>query len=98
MQEIGQYIKSLRKYNNLFLRELASSLLIDKAILSKIERGERRATREQVIAISDFFQIKNDKLKVLWLSDRIMHELKEDKDLTDQVLKVVKIRIKHTEN
>ena len=67
--EVGEYIRNLRKSKDLLLRELAGNLSMDQAILSKIERGERKATKEQIIAVSEYFSIKNDELKILWLSE-----------------------------
>jgi HTH-type transcriptional regulator, competence development regulator len=48
MSNIGQLIRNNRKQNNLLLRELAAIVEIDTAILSKIERGERFPTDEQI--------------------------------------------------
>jgi transcriptional regulator with XRE-family HTH domain len=93
--ELGDYIRNLRKNKELLLRELASGLSIDQAILSKIERGERKATKEQISAISDYFQIKDDELKILWLSDRVIYELKDEEQLADKVLRVSEERIKY---
>jgi HTH-type transcriptional regulator, competence development regulator len=93
--EVGEYIRNLRKSKELLLRELSSFLSMDQAILSKIERGERKATKEQISAISDYFQIKNDELKILWLSDRVIYELKEEEQLAGKVLRVSEERIKY---
>lgn len=41
----GEHIKQLREQNQLLQRQVASVLEIDTAMLSKIERGERRAKR-----------------------------------------------------
>ena len=68
---------------------------MDQAILSKIERGERKATKEQIIAISEYFNIKNDELKILWLSDKVIYELKDEEGLANKVFKVSEGRIKY---
>ena len=93
--QVGELIRSLRKSKSLLLRELASSLSMDQAILSKIERGKRKATKEQIWAISDYFQIKDEELKILWLSDKVMYELKNEEQLADKVFKVSEERIKY---
>jgi HTH-type transcriptional regulator, competence development regulator len=93
--EVGEYIRNLRKSKDLLLRELAGNLSMDQAILSKIERGERKATKEQIIAISEYFNIKNDELKILWLSDKVIYELKEEEELANKVFKVSEDRIKY---
>lgn len=94
----GKHIRTLRKKKGLLLRELASFLSLDQAILSKIERGERSATKEQIYSISDFFQVKDKELIILWLSDKIICELKDEKQLAEKVLKVSEERIKQIKN
>ena len=96
--KVTEYIKKLRKDKGLLLRELASALSMDQAILCKIEKGERKATKAQILAISKYFQIQKDELKILWLSDRIIYELKEDRELAQKVLKVSKNRIQNSES
>lgn len=45
----GNKIKELREEQGLLQRQLAAFLEIDTPMFSKIERGDRRAKREQVI-------------------------------------------------
>ena len=49
---LGQKIKELRLENGVLQRQLASILEIDTPMFSKIERGDRRAKRTQVIQIA----------------------------------------------
>lgn len=60
------------------LRKIAAYLDIDQAVLSKIERGKRKATRDQVLDLARFFKIDKESLLVAWLSDKIVHELTEE--------------------
>ena len=46
--QFGDKIKQLREANSLLQRQVASELQIDTPMLSKIERGERKAKKEQV--------------------------------------------------
>jgi len=48
----GERIKELRESKDLLQRQLAATLEIDTPMFSKIERDERRAKREQVVAIT----------------------------------------------
>lgn len=93
--EVGKFIINLRNERNLLLRELASAISIDSAILSKIERGERKATKEQIEQISSYFNVENNMLKILWLSDKVIYDLKDEKPLAHQVLKVSEERINY---
>lgn len=45
-------LKELREEKQLLQRQLASALEIDTPMYSRIERGERKAKREQVILLA----------------------------------------------
>ena len=92
MKTVGTHIRTLRQNKALFLRQVASALDMDQAILSKIERGERRATRQQIDAISHFFNIQNNELLIAWLSDKVYYQLK-DEEVAQEVLKAAEHKI-----
>lgn len=92
MKGFGQKIRSLRELNNLLLRQVAAAIEIDQALLSKIERGERIATKNQVIALADFFKINKRDLLTLWLGEKIAYEIK-DEDIANDALKVAEATI-----
>jgi len=77
-ESFGETVRRYRTDRKLPLRKVAAYLDIDQAILSKIERGKRKATRDQVIGLARFFNIDQDSLLVAWLSDKIVHELTEE--------------------
>ena len=79
MNSLGERIRKLRESKSLLLRQVAAYLEIDTALLSKMERGERRLTREQVVALSRHFEIDEKELLTLWLSDKILNSVKDDK-------------------
>jgi transcriptional regulator with XRE-family HTH domain len=94
MSKFGDKIRTLRESNNMLLRELASEIKIDQALLSKIERGERIATKKQAIAISDFFKLNRDEFLSQWLGEKIAFDLK-DEDLAIEALKVAEEEIEY---
>jgi transcriptional regulator with XRE-family HTH domain len=47
--QFGDKIKLLREENQLLQRQIASQLDIDTSMLSKIEEGDRKAKKEQVL-------------------------------------------------
>lgn len=53
----SERIKELRIQNQMPQRQLAAALDIDTATYCKIEKGERKARREQVEAIAQILQI-----------------------------------------
>ena len=94
MIRIGKKIRDLRETNNLLLRELADILKIDLALLSKIERGERTATRKQIILLASYFNIDQNEFLSQWLGEKIAYEIK-DEDVASEALKVAEQEIKY---
>ena len=48
MDSFGHIIRAEREKRNLYLRQVASSMEIDQALISKFEKGDRKSTSEQV--------------------------------------------------
>ncbi len=78
-------IENYRRNNQAAAREERAAsqaaciaLGIDTAILSKIERGERKATKEQIIKAADILELDKNELLVHYLSDRIAYELLDE--------------------
>ncbi len=85
----GDKIKELRESRRLLQRQMAISLGIDVPMYSRIERGERRAKREQVITLSRILDVETEDLLCLWLADRIVSIIHEESDLADKTLQMV---------
>jgi len=95
MGALGETIRKLRKDKELPLRTVAAYLDIDQAILSKIERGQRNASREQVIKLAEFFKMNETDLLVSWLSDKLVCEV-ADEDVALKALQVAEERVKYS--
>ena len=54
---LGNKIRSLRDEQGILQRQVAAYLEIDTPMFSKIERGDRRAKRSQVIQMATYFYI-----------------------------------------
>lgn len=91
---IGEKLRHIREEKELPLRKVAALLDIDVAILSKMERGERRITKEVVLKLADIYNCNADDLLVLFLSDKILYEI-QDEDLGIEALKVAEERAKY---
>src|SRR5690242_2330624 len=89
----GERLRRLREQNNLLQRQVASLLEIDTPMLSKIERGERKAKKKQVIQLAQIMKVGNDELLTLWLADQLQDVI-EGEDLADEALKKVSSNIK----
>tara|TARA_B100000780_G_C20666778_1_gene265407 strand:- start:186 stop:485 length:300 start_codon:yes stop_codon:yes gene_type:complete len=94
MKSFGEIIKKSREENNYILRHVGAELDMDQAIISKLERGERKPTKEQVIKFADFFKLNKNDLIIAWLSDKVVYDL-ENEDLAEQALKVAEEKIKY---
>jgi len=94
MESIGATIRKLREEQELPLRTVAAFLDIDQAILSKIERGQRNASREHIVKLAEFFKIKETDLLVSWLSDKLVYEL-IDEDVALKALQVAEEKVKY---
>lgn len=64
-------IKELRIQNQIPQRQLAAALNIDTATYCKIEKGERKAKREQVEIIAQLLNADKNELVTLWLADKV---------------------------
>ncbi len=92
METFGKTLCKLRKEKNLLLRNVASILDIDQAILSKIERGQRKASRDVVRKAAAFFGVDEERLLVSWLSDSIVYQLKNE-DVALKALQVAEDKV-----
>lgn len=85
----GETIRKLREKKGLLLRQVAALLEVDTALISKIERRERKAQKEQVIKLAELLEIDAEELMVIWLSDKIV-DILEEEPLAQKYLKTLK--------
>lgn len=74
----GERIKQLREERGLLQRQLAASLDMDTPMFSKIERGERKAKREQITLLAKLLTTSSDELLTLWLADQVYDVVKDE--------------------
>ena len=92
MYSLGATLRKLREDKQLPLRTVAAFLDIDLAILSKVERGQRKPTREQVVKLAGYFKVKENDLLVAWLSDKLIYEV-EDEEMALKALQMAEEKI-----
>lgn len=92
VNKFGDRVRQLREEQNLLQRHVAAELDIDPPLLSKIERGERRAKRDQVIGLAKLFKADRKELLTLWLADRV-YEIVQDESEARNALKVAESEI-----
>ncbi len=66
---------------------------IDTPMLSKIERGERKAKKEQVVEFAKLYNADNNELLTLWLADQLYNVI-EGEPMADEALKSVTKKLK----
>ena len=78
---LGNKIRSLRDEQGILQRQVAAYLEIDTPMFSKIERGDRRAKRSQVIQMAIYFKVDEKEMLTLWLADKILKDLDGEDEL-----------------
>lgn len=87
-------IKELRIQNKMPQRRIAAALDIDTATYCKIEKGERRAKKEQVIIIADMFHIEANTLLTLWLADKLTDMVSDEQVVASEALSIAAENLK----
>lgn len=76
----GNKIRELRDEQGVLQRQLAALLEIDTPMFSKIERGDRRAKREQVIKLAQYLHQDEKDMLTLWLADKFIDVVKDEQE------------------
>ncbi len=84
----SERIKELRIQKQMPQRQLAAALDIDTATYCKIEKGERKAKREQVEIIAQLLSVDKNELVTLWLADKV-YDVVGDETNAQDILNVV---------
>ncbi|QEC66158.1 helix-turn-helix transcriptional regulator [Panacibacter ginsenosidivorans] len=94
MNYFGVRIKQLREERGLLQKHIASKLDIDTPMLSKIERGERRAKKEQIFVLADILKVLPTDLLTLWLADQV-YEIVKDEDVALKAIQVAEEEVRY---
>ena len=94
MKLIGEIIREKRIEKGFLLRHLAAELDIDQALLSKIERGERKATKGQIQKLAGSLGLNKEELMLQYLSEIIAYEIAEEINARE-VLRVAEDKIEY---
>uniref|UniRef100_UPI0040475236 helix-turn-helix domain-containing protein n=1 Tax=Roseivirga sp. TaxID=1964215 RepID=UPI0040475236 len=93
--QFGERIRQLREDKELLQRQLAASLEIDTPMFSKIERGERKAKREQVLQLAKMLETDVNELLTIWLADKVF-DIVKDEETAEGALKVAESTLKYS--
>lgn len=70
--ELGQYLREHRKERDETLHQVSKGTDIDSPMLSKIERGERLPTSDQLKRLAKYYRISETSLKVKHTAEKIL--------------------------
>jgi Fic family protein/DNA-binding Xre family transcriptional regulator len=93
MKKLNVQLKEAREKKAMLIRELAAQMGIDQALISKFEKGVRKPTRSQIGQLASILNISEEKLLIVWLSEKIVYELNDEPDAL-QVLMLAEEQIK----
>lgn len=97
METVGQIIRAKRESLGLLLRQVASYIDIDQAILSKIERNERKPTKDNILKLAEILKLDKEDLLVQFMSDKIAYEI-ADEECANKVLKAAEQKVKYLQS
>lgn len=89
---IGKKLRELREQKGLLLRQVAASLEVDTAYISKMERGEKNIKREFILKLAEIYQTDKNQLITIWLADQV-YDILKDETLAESALNIVKEHI-----
>ena len=84
-EKLGDKLRRLRNEKKLPLRKVAALADIDVAILSKMERGERKLSKDIVLKLAEIYKHDPDELVIMYLSEKILYEI-GDEELASKAL------------
>ena len=90
---LGNKIRSLRDEQGILQRQVAAYLEIDTPMFSKIERGDRRAKRSQVIQMATYFKVDEKEMLTLWLADKVLDALEDEDELKLTAIETAKSQL-----
>lgn len=90
--DLGQRFRELRANKGETLHQVSMGTDIDSPMLSKIERGERMPTLEQLKKLCKYFKVSESDLKVMHTAEKIIKEYGVNK-ITYEAVRMVEEQI-----
>jgi transcriptional regulator with XRE-family HTH domain len=94
---LGAKIKELREAKGLLQRQVAAELEVDTAYMSKVENDEKRASKSHLKLLARVLGVSEDELISLWLADKIMSLIEEEK-VASKAVEIVQKQLKIISN
>ncbi len=71
---MGNHLRELRKEKGQTLHQVSMSVDIDSPMLSKIERGDRLPTLDQLKRLCQYFETTEAEMQVMHIAEKILKE------------------------
>ena len=94
MKTLGVTLKCAREKKDLILRKVAAEVDIDQSLIRKIEKNERKPSKEQLIRLAKFYNLPEQELIINWYSEKIAEDLKYTQETTE-ILRVAEEKINY---
>jgi len=91
----GDTVKRLREEKKLPLREVAEALDIDTSMLGKIEKNNRKPTKQLIEKFSNYFNVSDKDLLIAFVSDLVVFQVMEEEDFSNEVFKVAEEKVEY---
>jgi len=78
MDSVATLLKNGRENKGFKTREVSRLLVIDQALISKFESGQRHPTKKQIVQLAELLEIDFETLMVAWLKEKILHAIGDE--------------------
>ena len=82
---LGFQLRALREENDLSLTLAAAKAGVDVAILSKVERGQRKINKSLLLKLISIYNANEKELITLFLAEKILNTIKKEKYGSDAI-------------
>jgi len=86
MNRLGNLIRAHRQAKNLLIRQVAAELGIDPSLLSRIERGDKKPTRAQVVQLSEILEADKNQFLAIFLSGKVVSILRDESSALEAIV------------
>jgi len=94
METFGEYIRQLRIDKDMSITKISELVGIDSTLWGRIERNERRASKDVISKIANIFDLNEQELMKCFLSDCFAYKILEE-NVDIDVLKVAEQKVKY---
>lgn len=94
-ETFGETVRRLREAKKLTLREVATELGVDTSMLGKIEKNNRKPTKQLIEKIAQYFKVSPKELTIIFLSDKIAYQILDEEDIAQEILRIAEDKVKY---